>query len=124
MGELTLRPFHDTEIAFCARAECLKRLLVRLALVGGQRNFLAENCRCRLRSTTLDSEVREVLRIDVLSRHKAPTTAAFDAATIATEDYNKRADRVETGLHRGCLSVYFFLTQLSQLSVKKGDFSG
>ena len=37
---IALRPFDDAEIAFCARAECLKRLFVSLALVGGQRNFV------------------------------------------------------------------------------------
>jgi hypothetical protein len=61
-------------------------------------------CRCRLRSTTLDSEVREVLRTDILGSHKAPATAASDAATIAAQNYCERADRVKTDLHRSCLT--------------------
>jgi hypothetical protein len=31
-------PLDDAEIAFCTRAEGLKRLFISLALVGGQRN--------------------------------------------------------------------------------------
>jgi hypothetical protein len=37
---IALDPFDDAEIAFCARAECLKGLFVGLALVGGKRNFV------------------------------------------------------------------------------------
>jgi hypothetical protein len=37
MGDKTvdaLRPFDNTEVAFCARAECLKSLFASLAFVG------------------------------------------------------------------------------------------
>ena len=36
-----LRTFNDAEVAFCAGAECLKRLLVGLALVSRQRDVIA-----------------------------------------------------------------------------------
>ena len=42
MGNKTvdaLRPFDNTKVAFCARAECLKSFFVSLAFVGGQRSF-------------------------------------------------------------------------------------
>src|SRR5215469_433518 len=35
-----LRPFDNTEVAFCVRAECLKSLFVSLAFVGSQRSFV------------------------------------------------------------------------------------
>ena len=34
-----LHPFDNTEVAFCARTECLKSLFVSLAFVGCQRSF-------------------------------------------------------------------------------------
>ena len=37
---IALRSFDNTEVAFCARAECLKSLFVSLAFVGGQRSFV------------------------------------------------------------------------------------
>ena len=43
MGDKTvdaLHPFDNAEVAFCARAECLKSLFVSLAFVGGQRSFV------------------------------------------------------------------------------------
>ena len=35
-----LHPFDNTEVAFCAQAECLNSLFVSLAFVGGQRSFV------------------------------------------------------------------------------------
>ena len=35
-----LHPFDNPEVAFCARAECMKSLFVSLAFVGGERSFV------------------------------------------------------------------------------------
>jgi hypothetical protein len=38
---MPLRAFDDAKVPFCAGSECLQRLFVSLAVVGGQGSFIA-----------------------------------------------------------------------------------
>ena len=83
-----LHPFDNTEVAFCARAECLKSLFVSLAFVGGQRSFVTVKFDKRpflaasliragtLYSTSSSKTVRQTVEV------QAPLTPRMPSAPI------------------------------------------